>query len=257
MAVQKNNSGANGVRSGRGADFGAGRSAMSARSGRLDRGGAGMRTTVPGRPAGSKKRKLSKKKRAMYRRRRIVALLIVLVGLALIGTCVYSLGRGIGAINTLIHHDDIYAISRDAVPTPKKVSSVKDCTAKDVSLELSSKSQSVGVGGSLDFTATIVYEGSSSCLVDGSDAGRVLTITSGNDTIYRSDLCAADSRMLLMAKGDKDTQTLTWNTDANGSLAECTDEDTWARVNAGTYVAQLSLKDHPKVTSDKVVFTVE
>ena len=176
--------------------------------------------------------------------------------IALIVFCVYSLGRGIGAVNTMIHHDEVYAISRDATPAPKKVSNVKDCSASDVTLQLSAASQSVPVGGSLDFTATIVHEGSGNCLVDGSDSGRVLTITSGQETIYKSDVCPADSRLLLMAKGDKDVQKVTWNTNANATLAKCTDESGWAKVNAGTYVAQLSLKDHPKVKSDPVTFTV-
>ena len=106
----------------------------------------------------------------------------------------------------MIHHDEVYAISRDATPAPKKVSNVKDCSASDVTLQLSAASQSVPVGGSLDFTATIVHEGSGNCLVDGSDSGRVLTITSGQETIYKSDVCPADSRLLLMAKGDKDVR---------------------------------------------------
>lgn len=205
-----------------------------------------------------RKRKISKKQQAIYRRRRIVVAVILAMLLALIVFCVYSIGRGIGAVNTLIHHDDVYAISRATTPTPKSTSSVKDCTGKDLTLELSAKSQSVAVGGTLEFTARIIHEGSGSCLVDGSDAGRVLTITSGQETIYKSAVCASPkSRMLLMAKGDKDEQTLSWNTDFNATLTECTDEAGWPKVNAGTYTAQIALKDEPKAVSDPVTFTVE
>ena len=35
-----------------------------------------------------------------------------------------------------------------------------------------------------------------------------------------------------MAKGDKDVQKVTWNTNANATLAKCTDESGWAKVNA-------------------------
>lgn len=240
MAVQRNTSGA---RTARGAGTGA--NGPSGGSARNDRSGK------------PRKRKISKKQQAIYRRRRIVAGTVLLLIIALIVFCVYSLGRGIGAVNTMIHHDEVYAISRDATPAPKKVSNVKDCSASDVTLQLSAASQSVPVGGSLDFTATIVHEGSGNCLVDGSDSGRVLTITSGQETIYKSDVCPADSRLLLMSKGDKDVQKVTWNTDANATLTKCTDESDWAKVNAGTYVAQLSLKDHPKVKSDPVTFTVQ
>lgn len=240
MAVQRNTSGARTARgAGTGANGPSGRPSQNNRSGK------------------PRKRRISKKQQAIYRRRRIVAGTVLLLIIALIVFCVYSLGRGIGAVNTMVHHDEVYAISRDATPAPKKVSNVKDCSASDVTLQLSAASQSVPVGGSLDFTATIVHEGSGNCLVDGSDSGRVLTITSGQQTVYTSALCATDSRMLLMAKGDKDIQQLKWNADSNAALTECTDEADWPRVNAGTYVAQLSLKDHPKVKSDPVTFTVE
>ena len=240
MAVQRNTSGA--------------RTARGAGTGANGPSGGPSQNNRSGKP---RKRRISKKQQAIYRRRRIVAGTVLLLIIALIVFCVYSLGRGIGAVNTMIHHDEVYAISRDATPAPKKVSNVKDCSAKDLSLDLSSASQSVPVGGSLEFTAKIVHDGSDSCLVDGSDAGRVLTITSGQQTVYTSALCATDSRMLLMAKGDKDIQQLKWNADSNAALTECTDEADWPRVNAGTYVAQLSLKDHPKVKSDPVTFTVE
>ena len=246
MAVQRNTSGA--------------RTARGAGTGANGPSGGPSQNNRSGKP---RKRRISKKQQAIYRRRRIVAgtvlLLMVIINVRESRQvfCVYSLGRGIGAVNSMIHHDEVYAISRDATPAPKKVSNVKDCSASDVTLQLSAASQSVPVGGSLDFTATIVHEGSGNCLVDGSDSGRVLTITSGQETIYKSDVCPADSRLLLMAKGDKDVQKVTWNTNANATLAKCTDESGWAKVNAGTYVAQLSLKDHPKVKSDPVTFTVQ
>ena len=221
MAVQRNTSGA--------------RTARGAGTGANGPSGGPSQNNRSGKP---RKRRISKKQQAIYRRRRIVAGTVLLLIIALIVFCVY-------------------AISRDATPAPKKVSNVKDCSASDVTLQLSAASQSVPVGGSLDFTATIVHEGSGNCLVDGSDSGRVLTITSGQETIYKSDVCPADSRLLLMAKGDKDVQKVTWNTNANATLAKCTDESGWAKVNAGTYVAQLSLKDHPKVKSDPVTFTVQ
>lgn len=240
MAVQRNTSGA--------------RTARGAGTGANGPSGGPSQNNRSGKP---RKRRISKKQQAIYRRRRIVAGTVLLLIIALIVFCVYSLGRGIGAVNSMIHHDEVYAISRDATPAPKKVSNVKDCSASDVTLQLSAASQSVPVGGSLDFTATIVHKGSGNCLVDGSDSGRVLTITFGQQTVYTSALCATDSRMLLMAKGDKDIQQLKWNADSNAALTECTDEADWPRVNAGTYVAQLSLKDHPKVKSDPVTFTVE
>ncbi|NEG89759.1 hypothetical protein GFD25_07155 [Bifidobacterium aerophilum] len=193
----------------------------------------------------------------MYRRRRIVVFLVLTIVVALIGFCGYSLFRGIGAIGAAINHDEIYAISRDAVPDPPKTGGITDCAKGTVSLSLVPAAQSVPVGGSLDFTATITYTGSSKtgCLIDGSDGNRVLTITSGSQTIWKSDVCPVDSRLLLMSKGDSDRQQITWNANATGS--ECKADASLPKVNAGTYTARLSLKDQPEVTSDPVTITVQ
>lgn len=198
--------------------------------------------------------KRSKKQQTIYRRRRIVVGIAALLTLSLTLFCVYSIGRGIGAVSALITHESV-ALDRENVSEPLAVKPTADCDANSVSLSLSAASQSVGVGGSLDFTATIVHEGDASCLVNGADDNRVLTITSGNETIWRSDVCPAVSRPLLMAKGDKDSQTITWNANRTGS--ECVDDSELPRVDRGTYVAQLSLKDAPKAKSDSVTITVE
>ncbi|KFJ06898.1 hypothetical protein [Bifidobacterium boum] len=204
-----------------------------------------------------RKRKLSKRRRAVYRRRRIVVGIALVLAVALTVFCVYSLGRGMAAIDTTIRHDDLMAVSRKPVPAPKQKSKVKDCTASNVKLSLQSDSQSAPVGGSMKFTATIAFvpKDSSSCLIDASDHSRVLTITSGGDTVWRSDACDVDSRKLLLAAGDTDTQTMTWNTNRSGQT--CTEDSKLPKVDAGTYTAQLSMRDHPKIVSNKVTITVQ
>ena len=204
-----------------------------------------------------RKRKLSKRRRAVYRRRRIVVGIALVLAVALTVFCVYSLGRGMAAIDATIRHDDLMALSRKAVPAPKRKSKVKDCTASNVKLSLQSDAQSVPVGGAMKFTATITFvpKDSSSCLIDASDHSRVLTITSGGDTVWRSDACDVDSRKLLLAAGDTDTQTMTWNTNRSGQT--CTEDSKLPKVDAGTYTAQLSMRDHPKIVSNKVTITVQ
>lgn len=204
-----------------------------------------------------RKRKLSKRRRAVYRRRRIVVGIALVLAVALTVFCVYSLGRGMAAIDTTIRHDDLMAVSRKPVPAPKQKSKVKDCTASNVKLSLQSDSQSAPVGGSMKFTATIAFvpKDSSSCLIDASDHSRVLTITSGGDTVWRSDACDVDSRKLLLAAGDTDTQTMTWNTNRSGQT--CTEDSKLPKVDSGTYTAQLSMRDHPKIVSNKVTITVQ
>lgn len=213
-----------------------------------------MAKNTPGRGGKRRKRPLSKRQRRIYRRRRIVVGVALLVALALTVFCVYSLVRGAVAIGVRAAQG-APGIEREAVPDPMRTTGVRECMAGDIELQLVPAATGVGVGGSLDFSASIAYTGSGSCLVNGSDAGRVLTITSGDDQVWRSDSCPVDDRMLLMAKGDVDTQTITWNTNRSGS--ECVADADLPKVGAGTYVAQLSLKDDPDVVSDPVTFVVQ
>ncbi len=199
---------------------------------------------------------VSAQRQRIYRRRRTVVLTALVLVLALIFFCVYSLGRGVGAISDVINHDDIAAISRKAVPSVVKThkSGVADCTASDVKLELAAGSQAVSVGGSMAFTMTIRYEGSGSCLIDASNDSRVLTITSGKDTVWRSNVCTVDSVMLLMSRGDKRVDTLNWDTNRTGD--QCVEDASLPKVGAGTYSAQLSLRGID-ATSEKVPFLVQ
>ncbi|MDN6623122.1 MAG: hypothetical protein L0K70_05425 [Bifidobacterium crudilactis] len=201
------------------------------------------------------KRRISAKQRRIYRRRRIVAAVLAVVAVVLCGGVVGLLVKGVGAVNYAINKDDINAISRQAAPSPKEVSGVKNCTANDLDLDLSASSPTLSLGGSVKFTATIKHHGSASCLIDGSDASRVLTITSGNETIWHSDSCPANSRMLLMTGNDKDIQTLTWN--ANSTGEQCQQDSALPNVERGTYVARLSLKGDDKVQSDPVSVVVQ
>ncbi|MFR4489609.1 MAG: hypothetical protein ACLT3W_07415 [Bifidobacterium pseudocatenulatum] len=61
--------------------------------------------------------------------------------------CLYSLSRGIVAVNREIHHADVYAISRKEVPSPtkEKKSGVPDCDASNVALSLTPAASSFGL----------------------------------------------------------------------------------------------------------------
>lgn len=162
-------------------------------------------------------------------------------------------------MNREIHHADVYAISRKEVPSPtkKKKSGVPDCSATNVALSLTPAASSFGVGGSMDFTTDIKYDGSSKvgCLVDISASNVVLTIKSGDDVIWKSNVCPVDADYRLLAKGDEVKQTITWPGTRTGS--ECVEESTLPKVGRGVYSAQLSLEGHPKAKSDPVGITVE
>ena len=173
--------------------------------------------------------------------------------------CLYSLTQGVVAVNREIHHADVYAISRKEVPSPtqQQKSSVPDCDASNVALSLTPAASSFGVGGTMDFTASVKYNGSgkAGCLIDVSQAGMVLTIKSGKDVVWKSNVCPVDTDYRLIAKGDEVKQTITWPGVRSGS--ECADAADLPNVDRGVYSAQLSVKGHAKTKSEPVGITVE
>ena len=202
----------------------------------------------------------TKKQQAVYRRRRIVVGVALVVVLSFIVFCLYSLSQGIVAVNREIHHADVYAISRKEVPTPtgqQKKSSVPDCDASDIAWSVTPAASSLGVGDSMDFAVSVKYNGTSKagCLIDISQSGTVLTIKSGKDVIWKSDVCPVNSDYRLLAKGDEVKQTITWPGVRSGSA--CADTADLPKVDRGVYSAQLSVKGHAKTKSEPVGITVE
>lgn len=194
----------------------------------------------------------------MYRRRRIIALVALLLAIALVVFCVYSLARGAKAVVAELKHDDTYALNREAVPGGDTTASgIRDCAAKDLTLSLKSGRTQAKVGDEIKFTGTIAYSGTNTvgCLLDDSQA--VLTITSGDNVIYKSDLCSSDPHQLLLDTGDKQSKELTWNTTSNAALTQCpSDANSLEKVKGGDYQAQLSMKGIANLTSDKVSITI-
>ena len=214
------------------------------------------------------KRRMSEKKRRMYRRRRIAAALLAVLFLLVCAGLVWGVGAGIRALRS---GDGGQGASTSAQQTTKtksrdkdkqkkdagkkRSSGAPDCDKGDLALELAAPDPSTGVGGSIDFTVTIRHKGTGSCLVDGSDGGRVLVITSGQDTVWRSDACPVGARTLLMATGDKDVQTITWHADR--SQESCQPDQKLPRVKAGSYQAKLVLKADSNVVSQPVPVMVQ
>ena len=218
------------------------------------------------------KRRMSEKKRRMYRRRRIAAALLAVLFLLVCAGLVWGVGAGIRALRggdggqgastsaqqeakTKSKDKDKQGKDEKKEAGKKRSSGAPDCDKGDLALELAAPDPSTGVGGSIDFTVTIRHKGTGSCLVDGSDGGRVLVITSGQDTVWRSDACPVGARTLLMATGDKDVQTITWHADR--SQESCQPDQKLPRVKAGSYQAKLVLKADSHVVSQPVPVMVQ
>lgn len=233
-------------------------------------------------------------KRRMYRRRRVIVATALIVILAIAVFCVVSLFKGLAAIGGAIAGHEVN-ISRKVVPDPRPVGLTPRCTSHDVRLELSTKSQTVPMGGSVELTERFVYEGNTSCLIDSSDMNVVLSVNTGesaakskqdagkdagkdannnagkdaekdagnnannsanNSAVWRSDVCEVPLNPLLMAKGDHFEKKITWNTSTNVGKG-CVDDDDLPKVDRGTYVLQLVHKRVPGLHSEPVLINVQ
>lgn len=229
------------------------------------------------------KRKISAARRRMYIRRRIVVCVGLLAVLVFCIFCIISIFKGVSAIGSAISKHSDVTLSKQLVPDPRPVGIIKKCSAKDVRIELTSASQSVPMGGSVEFTARIVHEGDDSCRIDASDGRMVLTI---GDSVsadksdksdksrekqekqekqqkiepqWRSDVCGIPLKPLLMAKGDSYEKKIVWSTDATVGTPtgkDCLDDAELPKVSRGTYIAQIAHKDVSGLQSNPVVISV-
>lgn len=241
---------------------------------------------------------MSPQKRRMYMRRRLVALaaLVVVLALVIAGIVgivhvVHSSGDSSSAVSSSSQTSSQSNKSKQSKQTSKsdkqsssdkqassktdqkddqktddtkqqeQKNTVKNCNASNLQASLAADPVTVGVGGTVKFKATVTYTGNSQCLIDLSNAKRVLTITSGDEVIWRSNVCPVDSRMLLMSKGasgsdeSTDTSEIVWNT--NRTSDTCVEDGELPHVDAGTYVAQLSFPDMKKLSSPQVPIIIQ
>lgn len=241
---------------------------------------------------------MSPQKRRMYMRRRLVALaaLVVVLALVIAGIVgivhvVHSSGDSSSAASSSSQTSSQSNKSKQSKQTSKsdkqsssdkqassktdqkddqkaddtkqqeQKNTVKNCNASNLQASLAADPVTVGVGGTVKFKATVTYTGNSQCLIDLSNAKRVLTITSGDEVIWRSNVCPVDSRMLLMSKGasgsdeSTDTSEIVWNT--NRTSDTCVEDGELPHVDAGTYVAQLSFPDMKKLSSPQVPIIIQ
>ncbi|EFG26280.2 protein [Scardovia inopinata] len=211
----------------------------------------------------------------IYRRRRIIALLILLAVIA-------ALVAGIVGISHALSHrapapSSSASVTSSASPSASgsssasappstssqenssrseksKLSGIPDCTSSYLSLSLNSNTSTVQAGSSIIFSMTMSHQGKKDCLIDASASSRVLVITSGNATVWRSDVCESESRMLLMTGKDKDTQSLSWPTTASQSVCKASKD--LKTVNPGTYKAYIFIKSDPAIKSNELTLTV-
>lgn len=203
--------------------------------------------------ASKKPHSKSAEQQKVYRRRRITVAIVLVVAVVFVWALVKSFMAVGSEVSQYIHRDELTSVSKKAVPSTVPMEGIGDCTSGQVELQLTAAAEKVTSGESLRFSASLGHVGKTSCLVDGSAASRVLTITSGDQEVWSSALCPADPRQLLMASQQKDIQDLMWNTTASMTECNATAEKPAA---PGMYKAKLTLKDVPGAESNEVAFEV-
>lgn len=174
--------------------------------------------------------------------------------LVLLAALVFGVVLGVKAIagwvGGLFDSEEAGPGSPDPTPTETGPYVPVDCTPADVQLALTADRTTFAPGSTAAFQVSIVHAGVNPCTIDAGLASRELVITSGADRIWSSADCdTVGSRMLLLAPGNQDVETVPWATQR--SAPGCTPD--LPAPGAGTYQAVVTA---PGLTSAPLVFTV-
>jgi hypothetical protein len=167
---------------------------------------------------------------SVYWRRRFVVLGIPLLVVVLIVWLASGRGSGASAAtgsstSPSASHGATASATAGASPTPAPTPSpspsssvasnggVPDCAPADLTLTIAGSAPTFAGGATPTFTVTIVNSGPKPCLVDAGAAHEEIVVTSGADRVWSSADCAQSdaSRVLLLARGGKDSQDVAWN----------------------------------------------
>ena len=106
-------------------------------------------------------KKRTKQQQAMYRRRRIVFGIATVLVLSFIVFCLYSLTQASSLSTAEIHHADVCDLPQGgAVADPTAEKQRSRLRRINVALSLTPAASSFGVGGTMNFTASVKYNGS-------------------------------------------------------------------------------------------------
>ena len=199
---------------------------------------------VQGRPDGTSSGRPASRTLRVRRIVALVLLVVIVVGVVMLVRAAIAFGAGLLA-------DDPQG--KVAPPPPQEVATTgfTACQAKDVTLWLAASSTEYAVGEKPSFAVTLTHVGRRPCLVDASTAVQELTITSGDERIWSSADCPAESKKLLMA-GDVWTWDVTW--DRTRSEPGCASG--LPGVLPGTYTAVVTSNEATGATSPTVPFTL-
>lgn len=173
----------------------------------------------------------------------VVAALVAVVGVVLGGRALVAASTG----------EEPAVAGRTAPPSPTATVAgpIFDCAAANLALRVELPRDEFVIGESIPITVVLEHQGRS-CLVDGSDAGRQVVVTSGADRIWSSADCPSGERSLLLASDDVDTSVVTWT---GGRSTQGCPADLPA-PGPGTYTVAVTVPGAGAVSSEPVSFTL-
>lgn len=133
-------------------------------------------------------------------------------------------------------------------PTPQQP---QDCRAADLDVEISLASTDVTIGEGTGIQVRLRNDGAP-CLFEAGPPQLVATITSGDDTVWRSDHCGSDATRLLLDTGVEHDTTMRWA--GRRSVAGCPGDQPVA--GAGTYRLIVEVAGEPVGQVGGLVFVV-
>lgn len=197
------------------------------------------RRTPPRRVGGPARTPTGRK--AVYVRRRVVALLAV-------GVLAAGLVWGLGKVFGILRSAWADAVAEQTAPRAEPVQP-GPCPPAD--LRWTMAPQSSRAGSPVEFVLTVRNGSPESCLVDAG-ASLVLTVTSGDDSIWSTAHCGTgESVPLLLGPDDEATRTVTWQ--GSRTAPGCTEVS--SRVHSGTYRVDMTY-DSVEVPEGSAVFAL-
>lgn len=194
--------------------------------------------------------------RATYRRRRLVAVVVALLTLGLLAWGVAALVAALGGSEPETatppdHVAEEQPGSEDPADEPD--GELRPCTGDDLDVDVAMSPSEPAAGEGAGLELRLTNDGEQPCLLAADAPSVVVTILSGNDTVWSSTHCETDDTATLLLDSDVAHET-TVRWPGTRSAAGCPADQPVA--NSGTYRLVVEVDGSPQDGPDGTVFSI-